>query len=64
MKRIDVDVETAPLVQGNADGGPVTAKRITNPSSGTASAVYFVRSPVAPSSCAAKTPLAMYSVEI
>jgi len=61
---IGVDVETALLVQGNANGGPVTARRITNPSTTTESAVYFVRPSVAPSSCAAKTPLAMYSVEI
>lgn len=60
---IGVEVETALLVQGNGQGSPVTAKRVTNPSN-TQSAVYFVRPSVAASTCAAKTALAMYSVDI
>jgi cyanophycinase-like exopeptidase len=61
---IGIDVETALLVQGNGPGGAVTAQRVTNPSTTTESAVYFVRPSVAPSTCAAKKPLAMYSVDI
>lgn len=61
---IGIGVETALLVQGNQSTGGVSARRVTNVSTTTESAVYFVRPVVAPSTCAAGTPLAMYGVEI
>lgn len=61
---IGISVETALLVQGNGSGKPVTAKRISNPSTLTESAVYFVRPSVAPTVCAAKTPLTIADVEV
>jgi cyanophycinase-like exopeptidase len=61
---IGVGVETALLVQGTQGTGGVTARRVTNISTTTESAVYFVRPAVAPSTCVAGTPLAMYGVEI
>jgi cyanophycinase-like exopeptidase len=66
-RAIGIDVETALLVQGNGQGGAVTARRVTNPPSPSTSgdsAVYFVRPSVAPSVCAAKTPLTMYAVDV
>ncbi|MBA5687517.1 cyanophycinase [Rugamonas apoptosis] len=61
---IGVGVETALLVQGNQSTGTTTARRVTNVSTTTESAVYFVRPAVAPSTCVAGSPLAMYGVEI
>lgn len=61
---IGIGVETALLVQGNGSGKPVTAKRITNASTTTESAVYFVRPSAAPSVCQPKTPLTVANVEI
>ncbi|MBS0340530.1 MAG: cyanophycinase [Proteobacteria bacterium] len=61
---IGVDVETALLVQGHKGGGPVTARRVTNSSTTTQSAVYFVRPSIAPATCAAGQPLTMLTVEI
>ncbi|GGY36646.1 cyanophycinase [Pseudoduganella albidiflava] len=61
---IGISVETALLVQGNGDGKPVTAKRVTNPSTTTESAVYFVRPSVPPSVCEPKTPLTVSTVEV
>ncbi|WBS00560.1 cyanophycinase [Pseudoduganella sp. SL102] len=61
---IGIGVETALLVQGNGDGKPVTAKRVTNPSTTTESAVYFVRPSVPPSVCEPKTPLTVSTVEV
>lgn len=61
---IGIGVETALLVQGNGNGNPVTAKRVTNPTTTTESAVYFVRPSVPPSVCKAKTPLTVPNVEV
>ena len=61
---IGIGVETALLVQGNGNGNPVTAKRVTNPTTTTESAVYFVRPSVPPSVCRAKTPLTVPNVEV
>lgn len=61
---IGIGVETALLVQGNGYGLPVTAKRVTNPSTTTESAVYFVRPSVPPTVCKPKTPLTIASVEV
>lgn len=61
---IGIGVETALLVQGNGDGKPVTAKRVTNTSTTTESAVYFVRPTVAPTVCSPKTPLTVADVEV
>ncbi len=61
---IGIGVETALLVQGNGNGNPVTAKRVTNPSTSTESAVYFVRPSVPPSICEPKTPLTISTVEV
>jgi cyanophycinase-like exopeptidase len=61
---IGIGVETALLVQGNGSGKPVTAKRITNVSTTTESAVYFVRPSVPPSVCKPRTPLSAPTVEV
>jgi cyanophycinase-like exopeptidase len=61
---IGIDVETALLVQGNGDGKPVTATRVTNRSTTTESAVYFVRPTVPPTDCKPKTPLTIPTVEV
>jgi hypothetical protein len=61
---IGVGVETALLVQGNGDGHPVTATRVTSPSTTTQSAVYFVRASVPPTVCKRATPLSIAAVEI
>jgi cyanophycinase-like exopeptidase len=61
---IGVDVETALLVQGNKGANPFTARRVTNPSTSTESAAYFVRPSITPSECAPGQPLTMYAVEI
>ena len=61
---IGISVETALLVQGNGSGKPVTAKRVTNASATTESAVYFVRPSAPPSVCEPKTPLAISAVEV
>ena len=61
---IGIGVETALLVQGNGNGKPVTGKRISNASTTTESAVYFVRPTVPPSACRPKTPLTVSTVEV
>jgi cyanophycinase-like exopeptidase len=61
---IGIGVETALLVQGNGDGRPVTATRVTNPSTTTESAVYFVRPSVPPSVCKPQTPLSVSTVDV
>lgn len=61
---IGIDVETALLVQGNGEGYPVTATRVTNPSTTTESAVYFVRPSVPPTVCMPLTPLSIATVEV
>ena len=61
---IGIGVETALLVQGNGDGRPVTATRVTNPSTTTESAVYFVRPSIPPAVCKPLTPLSVATVEV
>lgn len=62
---IGVDVETALLVQGNKNtSAAFTARRVTNPSTTTQSAVYFVRPLNPPTLCASGKPLTMTTVEI
>lgn len=64
VRGIGIGVETALLVQGNGAGNPVTAKRVTNPSTTSESAVYFVRPSVPPSVCQPKVPLTISTVEV
>ena len=59
---IGIGVETALLVQGGQAG--VTARRVTNPSTTTESAVYFVRPLNPPTGCVAGKPLTMATVEV
>lgn len=61
---IGIGVETALLVQGNGPGLPVTATRVTNPSTTTESAVYLVRASVPPTLCKPQTPLSISSVAV
>jgi len=61
---IGVGVETALLVQGNGNTRPYTARRVTNPSTTTQSAVYFVRPLNPPTVCASEKPLTMTTIEI
>ncbi len=62
---IGVDVETALLIQGNKGGNAAfTARRVTNPSTTTQSAVYFVRPLNPPTACAPGQALTMTTVEI
>jgi cyanophycinase-like exopeptidase len=59
---IGIGVETALLVQGERAG--VTARRVTNPSTTTESAVYFVRPLNPPTACIDGKPLTMTTVEV
>jgi cyanophycinase-like exopeptidase len=61
---IGIDVETALLVQGNGEGHPVTATRVTNASTSSESAVYFVRPSVSPTACKPQLPLSISNVEV
>lgn len=61
---IGVGVETALLVQGNGGSQPYTARRVTNSSTITESAVYFVRPLIPPTVCASGQALTMPTVEI
>ncbi|HEX5312010.1 cyanophycinase [Aquabacterium sp.] len=61
---IGLSVETALLVQGNGAHQPVTARRVTNVSTTTPSAVYFVRPLTPPTQCASGHPLTSTAVEI
>lgn len=61
---IGVDVETALLVQGNGSQHAVTARRVTNPSTTTTSAVYFVRPLNPPTQCASGKTLTLTTVEL
>lgn len=64
VRGIGIGVETALLVQGQGDGRAVTATRVTNPTTTSESAVYFVRPSVAPTKCAPRTPLSIANVEV
>lgn len=59
---IGLGVETALLVQGGPNG--VTARRETNPTTDTESAVYFVRPLNPPTACVDGKPLTMTTVEV
>ncbi|MEO6320285.1 MAG: cyanophycinase, partial [Polaromonas sp.] len=61
---IGVAVETALLVEGNKNNTSYTARRVTNSSTTTESAVYFVRPLNPPTMCASGKPLTMTTVEI
>lgn len=61
---IGIGAETALLVERNSSNGHYTGKRVTNPTTTTVSAVYFVRPATAPSVCAAKTPLSVFAVDV
>jgi len=61
---IGVGVETALLVQGDGQRSPYTGRRVTNPSSTTDSAVYFVRPLQAPTLCAPGKPLTAPGIEV
>ncbi|MDO8717473.1 MAG: cyanophycinase [Polaromonas sp.] len=62
---IGVDVETALLVQGNkSTSAAFTARRVTNPSTTTQSAVYFVQPLNLPTVCGSGKPLTMTTVEV
>ena len=61
---IGVDVETALLVQGDGLQTPYVGRRVTNPSSTSESAVYFVRPMQPPTVCAANRPLSINGMEI
>lgn len=61
---IGVDVEAALLVQGNGGTNRFTARRVTNSTTTTQSAVYFVRPLNSPTVCASGKPLTMTTVEI
>lgn len=61
---IGVDVEAALLVQGNGAYQPFTARRVTNVSTISESAVYFLRPLQAPTVCAPGKPLSMSTVEV
>lgn len=61
---IGIGVETALLVKGNGVGSPVTANRVTNPSTTSESAVYFVRPSVPPTVCKPQAPLSIANVEV
>lgn len=61
---IGVDVEAALLVQGNGAYQPYTARRVTNVSTVSDSAVYFLRPLQSPTVCAPGKPLSMSTVEV
>lgn len=61
---IGVSVETALLIQGDGLFSPYTARRVTNPTTTTESAVYFVRPMQAPTVCAAGQPLSVPQMEV
>ena len=61
---IGVDVETALLVQRNSSTPYLSARRVTNVSTTSESAVYFVRPRADPSVCAAKLALSMANIEV
>lgn len=61
-RAIGIGVETALLVEGQASNH--VARRVTNPSTTTESAVYFLRPLAPPTTCASAQPLSMSTVEI
>lgn len=61
---IGIDVETALLVEGDGVNTPFSGRRVTNPSSMTESAVYFVRPSFPAQVCAENRPLTVTGMEI
>lgn len=63
---IGIGVETAVLVEGSGTAAPYsyTARRVTNVSTTTESAAYFLRTLQSPTTCASGQPLTVLSVEI
>lgn len=61
-RAIGIGVETALLVEGQSSN--YVARRVTNPSTTTESAVYFLRPLVSPTTCASGRPLSLSAVEI
>lgn len=61
-RAIGIGVETALLVEGQRSS--YVARRVTNPSTTTESAVYFLRPLQGPTTCASGSPLSMSTVEI
>lgn len=61
---IGVGVETALLVQGDGKNTPFTGRRVTNPTTTTESAVYFVRPMQSAKVCAPDMPLTVSSMEL
>lgn len=61
---IGVGVETALLVQGDGQRSPYTGRRVTNPSTTSESAVYFVRPLQVPPVCAPGMPLTAQGMEV
>ena len=61
---IGIDVETALLVAGDGINTRLTGRRVTNPSSTTESAVYFVRPSFPAKVCADRMPLTVTGMEI
>lgn len=61
---IGLGVETALLVQGDGRRAPYTGRRVTNPSTTSESAVYFVRPLEAATTCASATPLTARNIEV
>lgn len=61
---IGVGVETALLVQGDGQRSPYMGRRVTNPSTTSESAVYFVRPLQVPSVCVPGTPLTAQGIEV
>lgn len=61
---IGVGVETALLVEGDGVRKPFTGRRVTNPTTTTESAVYFVRPLQAPGVCTPGLPLSVSTMEV
>lgn len=66
VRGIGIGVETAVLVEGRGNTAPYsyTARRVTNVSTTSESAAYFLRPLQAPTGCASGQPLTVTSVEI
>jgi len=66
VRGIGIGVETAVLVEGQGSAAPYryTARRVTNVSTTTESAAYFLRPLQAPTACASGKPLTVTSVEV
>ncbi|MCB2447485.1 hypothetical protein KQ762_15725, partial [Listeria monocytogenes] len=63
VRGIGIDVETAVLVEGHGNAAPYsyTARRVTNVSTTSESAAYFLRPLQPPTTCASGQPLTVLS---